>query len=106
MTKLMRLTLPCSLLWLILGCSTSPSPPLSDEENPLTAPPVDRTISTEAIATWTVRESLEADLDGDGERERVVLSADVTTSTRGAVLWEDGHRWAAFIEEPDGERTM
>jgi hypothetical protein len=53
---------------------------------------------------WNFEQTWSADLDGDGDRERVILLAQV--ERRGdALLWEDGHRWVAYVEEPDSERT-
>lgn len=54
---------------------------------------------------WRHRRTLESDLNGDGRVERIVLTADVTTNDAGVPLWEDGHRWALFVEEED-RRTL
>ena len=35
-----------------------------------------------------------------------MLAADVTAGADGRPLWEDGHRWALFVESPRNERTM
>jgi hypothetical protein len=48
-------------------------------------------------AAWPHRRVIEADLDGDGRRERVVLAADVQLSATGKPLWEDGHRWVVSV---------
>ena len=34
-----------------------------------------------------------------------MLIADVALDARGAPLWEDGHRWQLYFEEPDSTRT-
>lgn len=56
-------------------------------------------------AAWPHRQVLEADLDGDARDERIVLATDVGLDSAGRPLWEDGHRWAVFVDGP-GERTM
>lgn len=87
----------------LTGCA----PPPASEPNPLEAPPVDsvRVRSAEEAAGWSHSRAIEADLDGDGSAERLVLAADVVLGPGGAPLWEDGHRWAAFVED-GGERTL
>jgi hypothetical protein len=54
---------------------------------------------------WRQRRMLDADLNGDGTSERIVLTCDVTMNDSGAPLWEDGHRWALIVEEAD-RRTL
>jgi hypothetical protein len=44
------------------------------------------------------------DLDNDGVEEQVVVIADAALH-EGKLLWEDGHVWQIYIEEPDGART-
>ena len=62
-------------------------------------------IQLDEAQRWTHRRFVDADLDGDGTPERVILTADVQTRSRGIPLWEDGHRWAVIVE--DGEaRTL
>jgi hypothetical protein len=53
---------------------------------------------------WNYRQDAEADLDGDGNPERVVLTARVEVS-RGQLLWDDGQPWQVYIEAGDGRRT-
>jgi hypothetical protein len=53
---------------------------------------------------WGYQQSVTADLDGDGTAERAILIADVQRSGTD-LLWEDGHRWQLYIEEPDSTRT-
>ena len=72
------------------------------QQNPLEAAPVDtaRVASAADAAAWPHRRTTEADLDGDGRNETVHLAADVTLSDRGEPLWEDGHRWAVWVDDP------
>jgi hypothetical protein len=53
---------------------------------------------------WMYSQSSEADLDGDGQAERVVLTARAEVM-RGRPLWDDGQPWQVYVEEPDGART-
>jgi hypothetical protein len=53
---------------------------------------------------WNFEQSWAVDLDGDPDRERVVLLAQVEKSG-DRLLWEDAHRWVAYVEEPAGDRT-
>ncbi|HEX8359031.1 MAG TPA: hypothetical protein VF613_02860 [Longimicrobium sp.] len=78
-----------------------------EAHNPLSAPPVDsaRVGSVEQVAGWAYRREVGADLDGDRTPERVVLASDVTLGPDGRALWEDGHRWALYVESA-GRRTM
>lgn len=46
----------------------------------------------------------QADLDGDGEAERVVLMARAEVRDRRP-LWDDGQPWQVYVEESGGERT-
>ena len=89
---------------LALAACRRPAP----ERNPLSAPPVDtaRIRSVEEAASWKYRRGVAADLDGDGRAERVFIVADATLGADGAPLWEDGHRWAVYVEAPGGERTL
>lgn len=54
---------------------------------------------------WAYVQRASVDFDADGELETAVLISDVTLDAKGAPLWEDGHRWQVYIEEPTGERT-
>jgi hypothetical protein len=54
---------------------------------------------------WAYVQRATVDFDADGELETAVLISDVTLDATGAPLWEDGHRWQVYIEEPTGERT-
>jgi hypothetical protein len=54
---------------------------------------------------WTYQQKVSMDFDADGQMETAVLISDVTLDGRGAPLWEDGHRWQVYVDEPTGERT-
>jgi len=54
---------------------------------------------------WVYAQRAQADFDADGQIETAVLISDVALDRAGAPLWEDGHRWQLYIEEPGGERT-
>jgi hypothetical protein len=54
---------------------------------------------------WQYVQRAKADFDGDGRDETAVLIADVALDARGLPLWEDGHRWQLYFEEPDSTRT-
>jgi hypothetical protein len=54
---------------------------------------------------WKYQQRASADLDGDGVAEAAVLISDVTLDARGQPMWDDGHRWQVYVEEPSGERT-
>jgi hypothetical protein len=56
-------------------------------------------------AQWQYVQRATADLNGDGRNEIAVLIADVVLDARGEPLWDDGHRWQVYIEEPDSTRT-
>lgn len=53
---------------------------------------------------WNYRQAAEADLDGDGTIERVVLIARVEL-VRGRPAWDDGQPWQVYIETDYGRRT-
>lgn len=53
---------------------------------------------------WNYQQSARADLDGDGQAERVVLTAKVELY-RGRPAWDDGQPWQVYIESTDGRRT-
>lgn len=54
---------------------------------------------------WTYTQKASADFDADGQMETAVLISDVSVDARGVPLWEDGHRWQVYVQEPTGERT-
>lgn len=90
---------------LALGCTERVEQQVA---NPLQAPPVDTSKVRSALvaAGWQHRQAVDIDLDGDTVAERLVLASDVAMRPDGTPLWEDGHRWAAYVETPTGERTM
>ena len=55
-------------------------------------------------AGWHYQQSSETDLDGDGQPERVVLTAQVELY-RGRPAWDDGQPWQVYIESKDTSRT-
>jgi hypothetical protein len=55
-------------------------------------------------AGWNYRQAAEADLTGDGQPERVVLTARVELY-RGRPAWDDGQPWQVYIEAADSTRT-
>ncbi len=54
---------------------------------------------------WAYQQIVNADIDGDGANEAVVLISDVQLDARGQPLWEDGHRWQVYVQEADGTVT-
>ena len=56
---------------------------------------------------WDYRQSVKADLDGDGAEETIVVMARVERSPNNPrdYLWDDGQPWQVFVESPQGERT-
>lgn len=53
---------------------------------------------------WNYQQSVAADIDGDGQVERVVIMARVELM-RGRPVWDDGQQWQVYVEEADGSRT-
>lgn len=83
-----------SLVVLLVSAACNPPP----EKTPADIPPIDHErVSLGDAVGWPLRRSLRADLDGDGEAERLVVASDVTVDSSGAPMWEDGHRWAAYV---------
>ena len=54
---------------------------------------------------WGYEQVTHVDLDRDGIEERVVVIANVELDESGQPLWEDGHGWQVYVEEPDSSRT-
>lgn len=92
-----RKALLALLMTSCLSCKESPHP----EDNPLLAPPVNAALNVSAKQAlgWDYQRALQADLNGDGSEEQVVLAADVVVNERNLPLWEDGHRWALVVRE-------
>lgn len=67
---------------------------------------VDPSIAPAVAGTngWNWQHSAQADLDGDGQAERVVLTARVEMR-RGRPAWDDGQPWQVYVEAPGGRRT-
>lgn len=80
------------------GSSTLPAPPLAIDGG--------RVATADTAAAWTYHRTAVADLDGDGVPERLVLASDVFVTPDGEPVWEDEQRWAVYVEEDDGERTL
>ena len=55
-------------------------------------------------AGWNYRQAAEVDLTGDGQPERVVLTARVELY-RGRPAWDDGQPWQVYVEAADSTRT-
>ena len=64
------------------------------------------TTSADTAAAWSYRRMAVADLDGDAVPERLVVASDVFVTGDGEPLWDDVHRWAVYVEEDDGARTL
>jgi hypothetical protein len=65
-----------------------------------------RVPSADTAGAWAYRTTLVEDLDGDAVPERLILASDVFVTDDGEPMWEDGHRWAVYVEEDDGKRTL
>lgn len=53
---------------------------------------------------WNFQQSAEADFDGDGVSERVVITARVELY-RGRPAWDDGQPWQVYVESTGGVRV-
>ena len=99
------LFLSLCLLWSVAAsCAAQNSTPPT---SPLAAPPVDteRIRSVAEVTRWPHRRLLEADLNGDGVSERLIITSDVQVREDGLPLWEDGHRWAVYVAN-EGQPTL
>lgn len=100
--------------FVVCACAGDVPPPAGDGGlggNPDSlAPPsiqlVDPTIppAVAGNAGWNYQQTAQADLNGDGELERVVLTARVELY-RGRPAWDDGQPWQVYVEAADGKRT-
>ena len=81
----------------------SAQPTRSDEAAPVL---VDSTLPRAVAGEegWNYSQAAQADLDSDGEAERVVLTARVEL-VRGRPAWDDGQPWQVYVEEADSTRT-
>lgn len=102
---LRALVLPCALSAATAGCS--PQRMAQRGTNPLDAAPIDtsKVRSADEAADWKYRQELAVDLDGDRQAETLVIAADVDLADNGDPLWEDGHRWAVYVDAEQG-RTL
>jgi hypothetical protein len=64
------------------------------------------TRSADTAAAWSYRRAAVADLDADAVPERLVVASDVFVTDDGEPLWDELHRWAVYVEEDDGARTL
>jgi hypothetical protein len=85
----------CAFVLVAAACSRAPSTDASWQPS----------LQVGSDTSWKYAERASADFDGDGARETAVLIADVSLDARGHPLWEDGHHWRFYFEEPDGVRT-
>ena len=96
---------------LIAACSPDTAPPgevgdsATTELSTASVQLIDSTIPP-AIAGadgWNYHLSTQADLNGDGKSERVVLTARVELY-RGRPAWDDGQPWQVYVESADSSR--
>ncbi len=101
---------------LSIACAGETPPPWEGEGEPppATLPPADPPIELVdpaiplAVAGeegWGYRLAADADLNGDGVAERVILTARVEL-IRGRPAWDDGQPWQVYIEDAAGRRTQ
>lgn len=64
------------------------------------------TTSADTAAAWPYRRTAVADLDADAVPERLVVASDVYVNADGEPMWGDVQRWAVFVEEDEGTRTL
>lgn len=114
----------CGIMFVVAACTGDASPRRADADSitvsksDAVAAPAADTVATlpvqlvdTAIAPavageggWNYHRTAEADLNGDGRPERVVLTAMVELY-RGRPAWDDGQYWQVYIQEQDGRRT-
>lgn len=112
------LTLLAAVALLSSACGREAPAPVTEDVAATPPPPVADTITVPisllldslippAIAGedgWNYRQAAEADLNGDGTTERVVLTARVEL-VRGRPAWDSGQPWQVYVEAADGQRT-
>lgn len=114
-TDVRRAVLLLSLALLLAACGAEggtgeevppPPPPVPAGAAPPRVELVDTAIVPAAAGEegWHYSQAVEADLDGDGRPERVVLAARVELY-RGRPAWDDGQPWQVYVEEAHGART-
>jgi hypothetical protein len=102
--------LPFALI--LLACSTDA--PVEETEPAVPAapaPPAALALIDSAIPPaiageegWNFEQSVSGDFTGDGQPERVVLTARVEL-IRGQPAWDDGQPWQVYVESSSGSRT-
>jgi hypothetical protein len=90
------------ILMLLQGCAAEPAP-AGDTVAPVLVDPAYAPTAT-GEQGWGYVQVAQADLDGDGQDERVVLRAQAER-VRGRLAWDDGQPWQVYVEETDGVRT-
>lgn len=112
----MKGTLFTAAIAVTLGaCAGDAAPPGNDASGPaadsgVRAAPsvrlVDSTIPPAVAGQegWNYQQTAEADLNGDGDPERIVLTARVEL-VRGRPAWDDGQPWQVYLESSGGVRT-
>lgn len=98
---------------LLLGCAAEgpieevePAVPTGNPAPPAQIALIDSAISA-AIAGedgWNFQQHVTGDLTGDGQPERVVMTARVEL-VRGQPAWDDGQPWQVYVESSSGSRT-
>ncbi|MFN2316726.1 MAG: hypothetical protein ABR551_00315 [Gemmatimonadales bacterium] len=78
------------------------APPPADPSINLVDPAMQLAVAGED--GWDYQQAGEADLNGDGVAERVVLTVRVEM-IRGRPAWDDGQPWQVYIEDGAGRRT-
>lgn len=55
---------------------------------------------------WKYHKTLTADLDSDGQAEKVSVTTNAEwIAEQNEFAWDDGHPWHVYVEETDGSRT-
>lgn len=99
---LRQLLLSAAAIAAALSCSSREP----DRHAGMQALPVDTVrAGLDAALHWQHRTGLDVDLNGDGEPESLVVASDVTVMDSGEPIWEDGHRWAVYVED-SAQRTL
>lgn len=91
-------------LLLAAGCAT----PTGTEKAPVRVNMVSPHYPPAVAGTpgWEYHQTLQADLNGDGQKERVsVITNAVWVPERKEFGWDDGHPWHVYVEAADGSRT-
>lgn len=97
----MQRVIPLFLATVWLGCGTAPG------SGPGLLLPVDGArVSSADVSAWPHRRRIDADLNGDGRAEGVVVVADVALNDAGQPLWEDGHRWVVLVHDPPAQTLV